>query len=768
MCGLLVSGTSEMLAQSVLGGAWSAVWPFLLIFIGFSSVIFVHELGHFMAAKWMDVRVDRFAIGFSSELVGFTKGETRYSFNILPLGGYVKMLGQEDFDDKTLELKNSGDPRSFLNKTVLQRAVIVSAGVVMNILFAAFLLVIVFMHGVETNSTTIGQVVPESPAAMAGLQPGDTVLKINGSVIREYQEISYSVVLADPHEALDFEIERDGEVRHVLVKPRPEQQRNLLQVGITSATTREVIFPVDTRFDPHNPDHLQSGDVVVAIEGEPLEEDPHGGIEQLWRTADGADVTVTVERPDNLLDLDSPMTRREAKVFNWMILDPDGPIENKYARSVLGLMPLVEVHSLAAKGRAALPWIKNRDVILKMGSHANHTHEQVADSLARSVKRLDPNRPASWRQRLYDHFTWSAESDIPVTVLRRGAPQPFALIVTPKIRDEDEPPLVGFQIGAVAGDTLRISGVQERVHGELTPAAEAGVPPGAKILAVGGKAVSTWGELVEAFRLAAGSTVRLGYETRDGEPVTCDFRVPHCLRTKLGVSTLGDIVSVAGQKSVKVQGETRQQYVSVVHSLGLYHALQRSLDANGGKPTTVTVRYRKKHYGEEFEETVALTADMIDPWLGRVRYLPEVYMQPQTEMFKADGLVDALAIGARKTGYFVLQVYTMMQRMIVSRSVGVEQMSGPVGIVKIGSDVARVGFIRLLFFLGIISANLAVINFLPLPIVDGGLMVFLIIEKIKGSPVSMKVQVVTQVIGVVLIGAAFLFVTFQDVVRLAG
>ena len=123
-------------AQSGLLGFWSAAWPYLLMVLGFSVIIFVHELGHFLAAKWAGVRVERFAIGFGREVSGFTWGETRYSFNILPLGGYVKMLGQEDFDDKSNELLFKDDPRSFINKSVSRRMAIVSAGVVMNVLFA--------------------------------------------------------------------------------------------------------------------------------------------------------------------------------------------------------------------------------------------------------------------------------------------------------------------------------------------------------------------------------------------------------------------------------------------------------------------------------------------------------------------------------------------------------------------------------------------------------------------------------------------------------
>ena len=106
--------------------------------------------------------------------------------------------------------------------------------------------------------------------------------------------------------------------------------------------------------------------------------------------------------------------------------------------------------------------------------------------------------------------------------------------------------------------------------------------------------------------------------------------------------------------------------------------------------------------------------------------------------------------------------------MIFSRSVSLEQMSGPLGIIDMGGQIARTGLVQFLFFLAMISANLAVINFLPLPIVDGGLMIFLIIEKIKGAPVSLRVQVATQMIGLFLIVGLFLFVTYQDVVRMWG
>src|SRR6185436_12410180 len=100
------------------------------------------------------------------------------------------------------------------------------------------------------------------------------------------------------------------------------------------------------------------------------------------------------------------------------------------------------------------------------------------------------------------------------------------------------------------------------------------------------------------------------------------------------------------------------------------------------------------------------------------------------------------SFGIKKTWYYVEQVYVVGKRMLVTKSVSMDQVSGPVGIVKAGSQIAEQDFTKLLFFLGMISANLAVINFLPFPIVDGGLFVFLIIEKLKGGPLSLKFQMV--------------------------
>jgi membrane-associated protease RseP (regulator of RpoE activity) len=411
-----------------------------------------------------------------------------------------------------------------------------------------------------------------------------------------------------------------------------------------------------------------------------------------------------------------------------------------------------------------LAGLREGDVIVKFGEHAYPTQRQIRDTVIKGPKKPPGSGEFTWRQRLYNEFSWNPERDIPIEVIRDD--KRIALVLTPKIKKGV--PLVGWEIRGSATDSLRIAEVLGTVHGRKAPAAECDIPKGALIEAVNDQPVSTWPALIELFRQNAGSTVQLRFKTPGGPVEVCPLDVPHDLYTKLGLTTLATIESINNQRTITVESTSRYHNISAGHSFGLYRLLKQALVESGGAATSVKVVYRESPYGSLQEAEVELNEDMIDPWLARVRYASNVLMQNELETLKASGPVDALVIGIHKTWYFVLQVYTMMERMIFSRSVGVEHLSGPVGIVKIGSDVARVGFVEFLFFLAIISANLAVINFLPLPIVDGGLMVFLIIEKIKGSPVSLKVQVATQVIGLCLIVSAFIFVTFQDILRLAG
>src|SRR5881392_4193277 len=152
---------------------------FLYVVPVLGFMILIHEFGHYAVAKMLGVRVEVFSIGFGKRLVGFTRGETDYRIAAIPLGGYVKMSGENPMDQRT------GDPREFMSHPRWHRFLIAIAGPCMNILFAIFLLTCVYLVHYEypvymDQAAVVGYVEPGSPAAKAGVQRGDRIVQIDG------------------------------------------------------------------------------------------------------------------------------------------------------------------------------------------------------------------------------------------------------------------------------------------------------------------------------------------------------------------------------------------------------------------------------------------------------------------------------------------------------------------------------------------------------------------------------------------------------------
>ncbi|MBN1512369.1 MAG: RIP metalloprotease RseP [Phycisphaerae bacterium] len=749
----------------------AALVPYLLIFFGFSMVIFVHELGHFVVAKLCDIRVERFAVGFFREIWGFTRGETRYSFNILPLGGYVKMLGQEDFEiDKSGEIAVKADPRSFSSKSVGKRMAVISAGVLMNVLFAGVIFAVVFMIGMPAIVPKIGMVVPNLPADAAGLLPGDEIEAINGRRIRDFKEVQMAIVLAAPLDEIEFTVNRHGERKTIGVVPINTEDKSVQQIGIANSRTSEIAV-LGLEADPRRPDSPHIGDRIVSVDGMAVtDENANEVLGALVNPA--AQAHVVVERPEDPDNPNSPRKRVELVIPSRIAIRPHGSSPGGSV-DVLGLTPLARVSHVEAEGRAYLAGLKAGDVIVKWGEVSYPTREDIRAETRRACTR-ELNRD---RDRVD-----VVERDIPVRIWRPDAKKEIDLVIRPLVKRTVAQRIDRLVTGAARGvpqegaffelladNVMRIGHVVPEWDDRPTPAAESGIPDGAWITRINDKPVARWAELVEELRQNAGSTVTLAYrsEPERGAEQTCQFAVPHSILTKLGLKPGAHILSIDGHETVPYtqsssdrSGAKRERTypIPVSHPVGI----QTALEANIGK--SVEVRYRE-HRAPPNTATVEVTEDMVYPWLSRVQYTVDLdYAQEQT-IIRANNPISAMALGADKTWEFIVQVYVVMKRMIVSRSVGVETLSGPVGIVKLGGQLAQAGVVQLLFFLAVISANLAVINFLPLPIVDGGHMVFLTIEKIKGSPVNLRIQMVTQAVGLALIGAAFLYVTLQDLTR---
>lgn len=203
-----------------LTAIWEYVIPFILVL---TVLVFVHELGHYLAARRCGVRVEVFSIGFGPEIYGFTgKTGTRWKFSAIPFGGYVRMFGERAPDDEMDEAPFSDDEMevSFYNKTLGQRAWIVFAGPLANFLFAIVVLAGLFsIVGQPYTPADVGKIVPGGAAEEAGLKPGDIFVQIGSTNIQRFEQVRRIVQLA-PGQRLSMVVKRDGKEISLTVVPK--------------------------------------------------------------------------------------------------------------------------------------------------------------------------------------------------------------------------------------------------------------------------------------------------------------------------------------------------------------------------------------------------------------------------------------------------------------------------------------------------------------------------------------------------------------------
>jgi regulator of sigma E protease len=239
------------LLHSVIHGVWYYVVIFLAIL---TVVVFIHEMGHFLVARWNGIRVDVFSIGFGPEIWGWTdpKTGTRWRFSAVPLGGYVKFFGDADAastasDDR--EMTEEEKAVAFQHKRVGQRAAVVFAGPAANFIFAILGLAAMFVVlGQPVTEPVIGSVSPGTAADTAGLKAGDRIVAINGNTVSRFQDIQ-RIVRIEIERPLELSIQRDGKILPVTAQPRVIQRKGVFGdmekvpvLGIAADPTKTTII----------------------------------------------------------------------------------------------------------------------------------------------------------------------------------------------------------------------------------------------------------------------------------------------------------------------------------------------------------------------------------------------------------------------------------------------------------------------------------------------------------------------------------------------
>ena len=684
-------------------------WPYIAMALaGLGFVIFVHELGHFLVAKLCGVKCEKFYIGFDPPLkIGIGKysirlpsalckkqwGETEYGIGIIPLGGYVKMLGQDDNPSheaekirearETSEEGEAGeeksanyltDPRSYVSQTVPERMAIISAGVIMNLIFAWIFATIAFSpsFGVPYIRCDVASVMPGEAAYQAGIQPGDRIVEINGVKKPRFKDLRQEVILGDFENGIPVTVERTAsgdtvETFQYKLRPQDSDGRLIKIIGVSPAKTLELA--AGTVVLPGSPaaavaDQLKAGDQLVAVEGEDVE-DFVAYSAALAKHA-GQPVSITFARPET---------------GERFPVDVDVYFMRRYGLK-MQMGPIVGVRPDSPAARAGL---KPGDIIEK-------------------VDGVDVGDPITLPQRLRE----KDRKQITLQVLRKkeNADDPqqlsFKLIPVPvpwgsEMRGKMEIPSLG--IAYKISDT--IAGVQAD-----SPAAKANFFPGDKIVAI---------DLKPANEAQAEKERTLFPDNR--------------LRTQ-------EIGGTGGVSWVLWLGSVAQ---SIQENTGIEVTVLRS-----GKPQKIEVS----------PATVSSTA-----------VLPRGFIfVSETDIMRANNLREAMALGWRETKYSMLAVYRFLHKL-VSGQVSPRLLGGPGTIAAVAGMSAKQGVASLLLFLTMLSANLAVINFLPIPVLDGGHMLFLLLEAIFRRPVSEKIVIPLTWAGLLMILALMLFVIGLDVNR---
>lgn len=269
----------------------------ILVIIGICFLIFIHELGHFLVAKKIGVRVHAFSLGFGPAIIRKQIGETEYKISLIPLGGYVKLAGEQKGEE------TKGEEWEFMSKKPWQRAAVLIAGVAFNTMLAFVAFVIAFRIGVPFITAEVGQTMPGGPAWEADIRPGDKIVKVNDILNPDFEDLFISIALNNSPEGVDLGIEREGKIFDVNVVPKYNQRGGVQRIGIVPVNSLEVykIYATEDSDSPAEKAGLQVGDKVIAVNGKKI--NTENDFREIEGGSLGKELIITVLRDSERIDL---------------------------------------------------------------------------------------------------------------------------------------------------------------------------------------------------------------------------------------------------------------------------------------------------------------------------------------------------------------------------------------------------------------------------------------------------------------------------------
>jgi regulator of sigma E protease len=697
--------------------------------VGLGLVIFIHELGHFLAAKWCDVHVETFSIGFGPPLPGceFRYGETSYKLALFPLGGYVKMVGEgadEEADD---------DPRSFKNKTVGQRMLIISAGVAMNVLLAAVCFVGVYMtSGVDRTAGVIGTVEAGSPAWQQGLHAGVLLYKIGDSDNPYFDDVMPEVMHWPAGQPIPVVYEsfggRQPKEYRTQVTPRKNEATGRPMIGIAPAHTTVLRPPTRFYRPPYQANSAAARAEPPFLNGDRIvgTTDPDQPLDAGYRAGRTLPLPLDPRNPGSGRYDYFELARRFRKLDDKEIVvqvrragqpEESKPVEVRVPPAYhtdFGLrMAMGQVVAVRTDSPAARAGVQPRDTPthpvgdVLVGVEVQQDDGTVVRYVSVPAKKGE--RPLDPMRLPYELDQWAAQ--------RRNGPKEVTLTLMRQIGHKED--------GRV---TLTMTW-DDAWRDEMSASSSPNSPVGIDGLGLA-YAVTT---LIADVK--AGSPADLAGLKKDD--VIKAVQLYHSSNS-------------GKSEPLKWLDLEREQCAFTYWGLA-----QEEMD--GRKLGLRVVR------GDQPAFDVVLDGVEDSHWPMAVRGLALEY---DTRLQKAGTFVDALAMGTRRTGRLISQIYQNLLAMVDGRISFKKNASGPLSIAAVSYDIAGESLSLFILFLGMISVNLAVINFLPIPVLDGGHMMFLVYEWVRGRPAPEQVRFAATFVGLALIGSLMLFVIYLDVKRL--